>query len=1029
MKKKAIIIGAGPAGLTAAYELLKRSKGYNVTILEESNSIGGISKTVNYKGNRMDIGGHRFFSKEKRVNDFWQSIMPIQGKPSFDDKMLKREKSLSDGGPDPEKEDNVFLVRNRVSRIYYLKKFFDYPVSMKLQTFKNLGLVRTIQSGFSYLKSIVIKKKEDNLENFYINRFGKKLYSTFFEGYTEKLWGRHPKNISADWGAQRVKGLSIFAVLKDSILKLFKKKNKDKETSLIEEYIYPKYGPGELWEKVAEEVEKMGGTILKNHQVVKINNDKNKIKSISCLVDGKEVIVKGDIFISSMPLKDLVCNMNNVPKKVYNIADNLPYRDFVTVGLLVKKLNLKNETKIKTLNNIVPDCWIYVQEPDVKLGRIQIFNNWSPYMVKKPKDTVWVGLEYFCNENDEFWNMSVEECKNFAIDELVKMGIIDRDDVLDSHREKVKKAYPAYFDSYSEIDKVISYINKCDNLYCIGRNGQHRYNNMDHSMMTGMKAVDCILGDETTKDDIWNVNTEKEYHEEKDEKNNKLKNIVSKLKNKISKIKISKWFLLIFMISVPLLWWCFSKWTLDNDSWFLLNHGRYVLEHGFPTIEPFTMHEDLPFVMQQWLFSVGFYTLYNKAGIVWVFIVLILINYLLLFIIYKICMLVSDNNYVLSGIISLIINLLLLNNYFITTRPQVFTYILLALDVYIMEIFMKKGNYKVLFFLPIISVLLINLNAALWWFIFIFMLPFIAEGFFEEVILKKKNVYDFRWLIIICLFIFLAGFVNPYGLDAICYFINSYGGQGAEIIGEMRPMRILEFPGLYTIGVLFIYFIIFMVNYNKKKEVKISYLCMLFGCIILSFMAVKSFPFFVMFVTYPFCYFFKNIFRNNCLDEISLIPKKNVYRITLILFYVLLGVVSIHFGKTIMNSQKESYLKEGVDKLLEVYDPKDIKIYTNYDIGGYLEWRGIKSFMDTRAEVFYLTMNGGRDIFGDYIAIQVGNGDIAEFVKAYNFTHLFVISYDRLFTYDNFKDYELFYEKENSYKIYVRKDLVSDNNN
>ena len=1024
MKKKVIIIGAGPAGLTAAYELLKKSTNYSITILEESDTIGGISRTVNYKGNRMDIGGHRFFSKEKRVNDFWQNILPIQGKPSFDDKKLNRKKNLVKGGPDPEKEDKVFLVRNRVSRIYFLKKFFNYPISMKLQTFKNLGLVRTIKSGFSYLKSVLIKKKEDSLENFYINRFGKELYSTFFEKYTEKLWGRHPKQISADWGAQRVKGLSVLAVIKDAFSKIFHTKKKHQETSLIEEYLYPKLGPGQLWETVASEVEKMGGKILKKHKVIHINNDKEVIKSVTCLVNGKEKEIKGDIFISSMPLKDLVINMDKVPKDIYKIADGLPYRDFVTIGVLVKKLNLKNETKIKTLNNIVPDCWIYIQEPDVKLGRIQIFNNWSPYMVKKAMDTVWIGLEYFCNENDKFWRLSDQEASDFAINELVKMGIVDKKDVLDTHREKVKKAYPAYFDTYAEIDKVIAYLNHYSNLFCVGRNGQHRYNNMDHSMMTAMKTVDNILDENNAKDDIWNVNTEQEFHEE-DKKNNKFKKTVHKIQSKLSQIKINKWVALILLIATPLLWWFLNDWFLDNDSWFLLNHGRYVLEHGLPTIEPFTMHENLKFVMQQWLFSVGFYTLYSKLGITGVFIALILVNYLLLYIIYKICMLVSDNNYILSTIMSILIDLLLLNNLCISTRPQIFSYILLALEIYIIEKFRKNGNYKLLFILPIISIILINVHASLWWFMFIFMLPFIAEGFLETVIFKKKNVYHFSWLIIICPFIFLAGFINPYGLDAICYFINSYGGRAAEIIVEMRPIRVFSVAGKYVLGMMFIYFIIFMINYNKNKEVNISYLLMLFGCTILSFMAQKGYAFFVMFVTYPLCYFLKDLFRNNCLSKPTIIPKNNLGKISIVLFYVLLGGLSWYLGKKIIDGQNELYYKDGVDKLLEVYNPKDMKVYTNYDIGGYLEWRGIKTFIDPRAEVFYLTMNHKMDIFGDYVDIQMGNGSIADFVKAYDFTHLFVVSYDRLYTYDNFKDYDLFYEKENYYKIYVKKDYVN----
>lgn len=515
--KNIVIIGAGPAGLTAAYELLSKAKDeYSVTVLEGSSEIGGISRTVKYRGNRMDIGGHRFFSKDKEVTDWWENMMPTQGKPSFDDIKLGRVKKLKAGGPDPEETDRVMLVRNRVSRIYYKKKFFDYPISMKMQTIKNMGFASTVSAGCSYLGSCISKKPEDSLENFYINRFGKVLYSMFFEGYTEKLWGRHPRDISADWGAQRVKGLSIRAVLKDMFSKIGGG-NKDRkvETSLIEEFIYPKYGPGQLWETVAEEVKKLGGEIRMNSEVVKINTADGKINSLE-LADGSTV--DGDIFISSMPLKDLVGGMNDVPEDISKIAAGLPYRDFVTVGLLVNKLNLKNETDIKTLGNIVPDCWIYVQDTGVKLGRIQIFNNWSPYMVEKPEDTVWIGLEYFCNENDSFWNLSDDECIKMASKELVSMGVINSTgDILDSHRERVKKAYPAYFDTYSEIDTLIKYLDSFDNLYCVGRNGQHRYNNMDHSMVTAFETAKNIIAGKTSRDNIWNVNTEKEYHEEKND--------------------------------------------------------------------------------------------------------------------------------------------------------------------------------------------------------------------------------------------------------------------------------------------------------------------------------------------------------------------------------------------------------------------------------------------------------------------------------------------------------------------------------
>ncbi|MFR4319699.1 MAG: hypothetical protein ACLT2Z_10300, partial [Eubacterium sp.] len=312
-------------------------------------------------------------------------------------------------------------VRNRVSRIYYSKHFFDYPVSLKWDTIRNMGFATTMKAGFSYLHSVFKKLPEDNLENFYINRFGRVLYSMFFEGYTEKLWGRHPREISADWGSQRVKGLSITAVIKDVFSKILpKKKNAKVETSLIEEYIYPKYGPGQLWEAVADDIKKMGGKIVMNTEVKDINTKDGKIVSITCIENGVPVEYEGDIFMSSMPVNDLVAGIkgSEIPDIVKESAADLPFRDFVTVGLLLNKLNLKNETKLKTLNNIVPDCWIYVQDTGVKLGRIQIFNNWSPYMVEDPEKYVWIGLEYFCREGDNFWNMSDEECINMAIAEL-----------------------------------------------------------------------------------------------------------------------------------------------------------------------------------------------------------------------------------------------------------------------------------------------------------------------------------------------------------------------------------------------------------------------------------------------------------------------------------------------------------------------------------------------------------------------------------------------------------------------------------
>ncbi len=519
MKTRVVIIGAGPAGLTAAYELLKNDgqKKYSVEIFEESKDIGGISKTIKFNGNRMDIGGHRFFSKNDEIMNFWKELMPIQGKNSFDDEELGRVKKLEEGGPNPEKEDKVFLIRQRVSRIYFNKKFYDYPISLKKQTLKNMGFKNTIVVGLSYLKSLIHKREEKSLEDFYINRFGKKLYSMFFESYTEKLWGRHPSKISADWGAQRIKGISIKTIIKDIFNKKNNKKNnKNTETSLIEQFYYPKFGPGQLWETLANKVVELGGKINLECSVQKINFNENKIVSIEYKKENKVKVVDTDICISSMPIKNLINSFEKtVPIEMQDIANGLPYRDFVTVGIQVDKLNIKNETDIKTINNIVPDCWIYVQEPNIKMMRIQVFNNWSPYLVKDIHNKVWIGTEYTCEEGDEFWNKADEEISKFAVEELAKMNIIDKEQVEFTHCEKVKKGYPAYFDTYKDINKLVSYLNKIENLYCIGRNGQHRYNNMDHSMLTGIETVKCIKKNKNDKSSIWNINAEKEYHEEK----------------------------------------------------------------------------------------------------------------------------------------------------------------------------------------------------------------------------------------------------------------------------------------------------------------------------------------------------------------------------------------------------------------------------------------------------------------------------------------------------------------------------------
>ena len=519
LMKKALIIGAGPAGLTAAYELLTKDKNTEVVVFEESDKMGGISRTVDYKGNRMDMGGHRFFSKVPEVNEWWEKMLPQQGAPTYDDIVLKRPMKMHEGGPDPEQTDRVMLRRNRVSRIFFERRFYDYPISLKPETFKNMGLGTTMVAGFSYIRACIFKRKENSLEDFYINRFGKKLYSMFFEHYTENLWGRHPSQIDPSWGAQRVKGVSIMAVLKNAIGKQFHGNNRKVETSLIEEFSYPKLGPGELWDVTAEEVKKLGGTILTGARVTGIHkNAQNHITGVTYQQNGQEQTMEGDLVISSMPIKDLVAGMNDVPADPARIAAGLPYRDYMTVGVLIPHLNLENKTDIRTIGNIVPDNWVYVHDRSVQMGRFQVYNNWSPYLVKDLEHTIWMGLEYFCNEGDHMWSMTDDEFAKMAIGEMVTLKLIDSSaDVLDYHVERVKKAYPAYFDTYEEMDSLVDYLNSIDNLYCVGRNGQHRYNNIDHSMCTSFEAVKDIISGTRDRSNIWSVNTEKEYHEEKQE--------------------------------------------------------------------------------------------------------------------------------------------------------------------------------------------------------------------------------------------------------------------------------------------------------------------------------------------------------------------------------------------------------------------------------------------------------------------------------------------------------------------------------
>jgi protoporphyrinogen oxidase len=568
MEKRAVIIGAGPAGLTAGLELLRRSD-VKPIILEASEEIGGISRTIKYKGYRMDIGGHRFFSKSDRVMQWWVDLMPpeVAGEDTGSEQeisyqgkrrvvavpaRLPEEPVLRGAGPiDPHAKeelqdedevdaeetepvemlvtaassdpDLVMLIRPRKSRIYYLRKFFDYPITLTATTLKNLGLVRTFRVGTSYLKSKVSQiAPEKSLEDFLINRFGRQLYLTFFKSYTEKVWGTPCNEISAEWGAQRIKGLSLTTAVKHFLKKALNKKpasgdvaQKGTDTSLIERFMYPKFGPGQLWEHVAGLIREKGGEIHMGWKVDRIHcsveDGVKRVVSIDAVnAKGERQTFAGDYFFSTMPMRELVEAIDApVPENVRQVSAGLQYRDFITVGLLADKLKVREPD-----GGLLKDTWIYVQEPDVLLGRLQIFNNWSPYLVADPTK-VWIGLEYFCYDTDELWQMQDEELKRFAIAEVAKIGILNAEDVSDGHVVRVPKTYPAYFGTYDRFDELREFTDGFENLFLVGRNGMHKYNNQDHSMLTAMTAVDGIVAGHVDKAALWGINTEQEYHEEK----------------------------------------------------------------------------------------------------------------------------------------------------------------------------------------------------------------------------------------------------------------------------------------------------------------------------------------------------------------------------------------------------------------------------------------------------------------------------------------------------------------------------------
>lgn len=528
-QKQVLIIGAGPAGLTAAYELLADG-GPKPIVFESLDLVGGIARTVCHQGNRMDVGGHRFFSKSDWVMDWWTRILPISAAAAGQHRISYQNQSRDVAVEPPSDPDRVMLLRPRLSRIYFLKRFFDYPVRLNVNTIRNLGPVRLVRILFSYLRAQLLPPRQvDNLEEFFIARFGRELYLTFFKDYTEKVWGVSCRDISAEWGAQRIKGLSIISALKHAFKQLLRQlmpspalgfsAAQEENTSLIEQFLYPKLGPGQMWEEVARQVQSLGGEVHLRHAVRRLHWDGQRITGLTVedVATGEYRDVHGDYIISTMPVRELIHSLSGatVPPAVREVADGLAYRDFISVGLLVRKFRHSRYSQ-PTATNMLPDNWIYIQEREVKLGRLQIFNNWSPYMVRDPEHSVWLGLEYFCNEGDPLWSMADADFLKFAANELGQIGLIDPDEVMDGTVLRVPKAYPAYFGSYGRFEILREFVDTIPNLFLVGRNGMHRYNNQDHSMLTAKLAVEAILAGHHDKKAIWAVNIDDDYHESKD---------------------------------------------------------------------------------------------------------------------------------------------------------------------------------------------------------------------------------------------------------------------------------------------------------------------------------------------------------------------------------------------------------------------------------------------------------------------------------------------------------------------------------
>ena len=484
-------------------------------LIEQDSQVGGLSKTINVDGNRIDIGGHRFFSKSQRVVDWWFRFLPLANSAGKNLSIRYQNKTAEIGTslPAATDKDAVMLLRPRKSRIFHANQFFDYPLQLTGKTLRGLGITKVIKIAFSYGKRRLFPlRPEINLEQFFKNQFGEELYYTFFKDYTEKVWGVPCDQLPADWGRQRVKSLDVAGVVKHALRSVFFR-DKDirqakTKTSLIEQFLYPMYGPGQMWETVAKSVRDMGGEILLNTSITKISGDGDRNITSVTATDrhtGLTTVYRGDLFFSSMPVRELVEKIQGlrVTDKVASVARSLEYRDFLIVGILCQRAR----------RNDITDNWIYIQEKDIQAGRVQFFHNWSPGMVQDP-DTCWIGVEYFCNETDSFWQQSDDGIAEFAVDEMDRIQLIERDAVLKTKVIRVKKAYPSYFGSYKEFGVVQAFLSEVENLYPVGRNGMHRYNNTDHSMLTAMAAVDAIVEGRKDKSSVWAVNTDDSYSEE-----------------------------------------------------------------------------------------------------------------------------------------------------------------------------------------------------------------------------------------------------------------------------------------------------------------------------------------------------------------------------------------------------------------------------------------------------------------------------------------------------------------------------------